>query len=248
MALYTADSKERVRDAVDMIDLVGSRTELRRAGADSFVGLCPFHDERSPSFSVKPSDKLFYCFGCQASGDVFSFVMQAEGLDFKGTLELLADRYGVQLELEAEDREAAARRLRRERLLALLERTCAFYERVLWDSDEAADARAYLLGRGLAEETLREFRVGYAPAAWDRVLVASRRGGFSERELFEVGLAARGQGSGPGDRRGAQHLAVLPRPPSRDVRRDGGNLGFTPCEPARPSFGRSCTKRSVEAG
>lgn len=200
MALYTAESKERVRDAVDMIDLVGSRTELRRAGADSFVGLCPFHEERSPSFSVKPSDKLFYCFGCQVSGDVFTFVMQSEGLDFKGTLELLADRYGVALELEAEDPAAAAQRQRRERLLALLERTCGFYERVLWNSEEGADARAYLLGRGLEEQTLREFRVGYAPSAWDRVLAGSRASGFTERELFEVGLAARAQGSGPGDR------------------------------------------------
>jgi len=200
LALYSADSKERVRDAVDMVDLVGSRTELRRAGADSFVGLCPFHEERSPSFSVKPSDKLFYCFGCQASGDVFSFVMQGEGLDFKGALELLADRYGVQLELEAEDPAAAARRQRRDRLLALLERTCEFYQRVLWESEEGAGARDYLLGRGLAEDMLREFRVGYSPAAWDRVFAASLRNGFSERECFDVGLAARGQGSGAGDR------------------------------------------------
>ncbi|GAC1434816.1 MAG: hypothetical protein NVSMB51_02940 [Solirubrobacteraceae bacterium] len=195
MALYTADSKERVRDAVDMVDLVGSRTELRRAGADSFVGLCPFHDERSPSFSVKPSDKVFYCFGCQASGDVFSFVMQAEGLDFKGALELLADRYSVELELEAEDPAAAASRRRRERLLELLERTCSYYERVLWDAPEAAAAREYLLGRGLTEPLLREFRVGYAPSERDRVLAASRRGGYSERELWDVGLLARGQGA-----------------------------------------------------
>ena len=84
MPRYTAESKERVRDAVDMVELVGARTELRRAGADSYVGRCPFHEERTPSFSVKPSTKVYYCFGCQAAGDAFTFVMETEGLDFTG--------------------------------------------------------------------------------------------------------------------------------------------------------------------
>jgi DNA primase len=191
VARYTSDSKERVRDAVDMLDLVGSRTELRRTGHDSYSGLCPFHDERTPSFGVKPSDKVYYCFGCQARGDAFTFVQEVEGVDFKGALELLADRYGVQLELEAEDPAAAARRQGRERLLELLERTCGYYERYLWDSREAARAREYLLGRGLDEASLRQFRVGYAPSAWDRVLIVSRQRGFSERELYDAGLAQR---------------------------------------------------------
>src|ERR1700689_5338937 len=100
MALYTADSKERVRDAVDMVELVGSRVaDLRQAGADSFVGRCPFHEERTPSFRVKPSTKVYYCFGCQEAGDAFTFVRETEGLDFRGTLESLAARYGVELDL-----------------------------------------------------------------------------------------------------------------------------------------------------
>ncbi len=191
MARYTADSKERVRDAVDMVDLIGSRTELRRAGADRYTGLCPFHEERTPSFGVTPSKKFYYCFGCQAAGDPFTFVREIEGLDFVAALEFLADRYSVKLELEAEDPQAAARRRRRERLTALLERTCVYYERYLWDSREAGRARDHLLGRGLDEAMLREFRVGYAPSAWDRVLVASRQGGFSETELYDVGLVQR---------------------------------------------------------
>jgi DNA primase len=191
MARYTADSKDRVRDAIDMVDLVGTRTELRRAGADSYSGLCPFHDERTPSFSVKPSEKLYYCFGCQASGDAFTFVMETQGLDFPGALELLADRYNVRLELEDEDPRASEGRRRRERLLELLERTCGYFERYLWESDEAARAREYLAGRGLEQALLAEFRVGYAPSAWDRVLLASRRGGFSERELLDAGLVQR---------------------------------------------------------
>ena len=174
MALYTEESKERVRDAVDMADLVGTRTELRRAGVNRLQGLCPFHDERTPSFGIDPQSKLFYCFGCGEGGDAFRFVELTEGLDFKGALEFLADRYGVQLELAEEDERAAEQRRRRERLLEVLERTAGFYVRYLWESDEAAPAREYLAGRGLEEGILREFRVGYAPSAWDKVLLASR--------------------------------------------------------------------------
>jgi DNA primase len=191
VALYTNESKDRVRDAVDFLELVSARTELRRAGPARYEGLCPFHDERSPSFGIDPTQKVYYCFGCQASGDVFTFVQETEGVDFKGALELLAERYGVELQREEEDPKEAEKRRRRDRLLELLSRTASYYERYLWESEEAARAREYLLGRGLSEQSLREFRVGYAPSAWDRVLLASRRGGFSEAELYATGLAQR---------------------------------------------------------
>lgn len=191
VALYTNDSRDRVRDAVDFVELVSARTELRRAGANRYEGLCPFHDERTPSFGIDPVQKVYHCFGCQASGDVFTFVQETEGVDFKGALELLAERYGVELQREAEDPADAERRRRRERLLELLDRTAAYYQRYLWESQEAGRARAYLAERGLAEDALREFRVGYAPSAWDRVLLASRRGGYSEQELYATGLAQR---------------------------------------------------------
>ncbi len=196
MALYTNDSKERVRDAVDMLDLVSSRVELKRAGANRLTGLCPFHDERTPSFGINPAEKVYHCFGCQASGDAFTFVMETEGVDFKGALEHLADRYKVTLELEDEDPQAAEKRRRRERLLELLERTATFYVRQLWETQEAAKAREYLAARGLQEGALREFRVGYAPSAWDTVLNGSRRAGFGNRELYDSGLAQRSQSSG----------------------------------------------------
>ncbi len=220
MALYTAASKDRVRDAVDFVELVSARTDLRRAGPARYEGLCPFHEERTPSFGIDPTQKVYYCFGCQASGDVFTFVQETEGADFKGALELLAERYGVELEREAEDPREAERRKRRERLLELLGRTAAYYERCLWDSDEAEGAREYLLGRGLGEEILREFRVGYAPSAWDRVLNASRRGGFSEQELYATGLAQRSKENGrPYDRFRSRIMFPL-----ADVR--GRVLGF----------------------
>ena len=196
MALYTNESKDRVRDAVDFVELVSARTELRRAGPARFEGLCPFHDERTPSFGIDPGQKVYHCFGCQASGDVFTFVQETEGVDFKGALELLAERYGVELAREQEDPREAERRKQRERLLELLKRTAAYYERYLWESSEALRAREYLLGRGLAEEMLREFRVGYAPSAWDQVQLASRRAGYSNREIYDAGLAQRSKQNG----------------------------------------------------
>ena len=193
MSRFTADSRDRVRDAVDMIAVVSDHTELRRAGASEYVGRCPFHDERTPSFGVNPIEKVYYCFGCQASGDVFTFVMETEGLDFPGALQTLADRFGVELQTEDEDPQASQRRQRRERLQSLLARAAAYYARYLWEAREALPAREYLLGRGLREETLQTFRVGYAPSAWDRILTASRRAGFSDEELLAVGLAQRSQ-------------------------------------------------------
>ena len=182
VALYTNESRDRVRDAVDFVELVSARTELRRAGPARYEGLCPFHDERTPSFGIDPAQKVYYCFGCQASGDVFTFVQETEGVDFKGALELLAERYGVELQREQEDPREAERRRRARAAAGAAERArAAYYERYLWESSEAARAREYLAGRGLGEEILREFRVGYAPSAWDRVLLASRRGGFTER-------------------------------------------------------------------
>jgi DNA primase len=180
-----------VFDAVDMVALVSARTELTRRGVDSYFGLCPFHEERTGSFHVRPDEKHYYCFGCQASGDPFTFVMETEGLDFKGAIEALADRFGVALQTEEEDPATASRRARDERLYTLLGRAATYYARYLWDSREASDARTYLLGRGLTEGTLREFRVGYAPSAWDRILRASRAAGFSEQELLDAGLVQR---------------------------------------------------------
>src|SRR5665213_2871864 len=220
MALYTNESKDRVRDAADFVEIVSARSELRRAGPARYEGLCPFHDERTPSFGIDPNQKVYYCFGCQASGDLFTFVQETEGVDFKGALELLAERYGVELQREEEDPKEAEKRRRRERLLELLSRTASYYERYLWESEEALKAREYLTGRGLGEEALRRFRVGYAPSAWDRVLLASRRGGFSERELYDTGLAQRSKQNGqPYDRFRSRIMFPL-----ADVR--GRVLGF----------------------
>ncbi|HEY7257030.1 MAG TPA: DNA primase [Solirubrobacterales bacterium] len=218
MALISSDSLERVKQAADIVEVVSAHTDLRRQGA-RWVGLCPFHEERTPSFSVDPQEKLYHCFGCGVGGDTIKFVEEKEGLGFAEAVELLADRYGVELEREREDPQAEARRLQRRRLGELLDRTAAFYASYLWDSEEAAKARAYLAGRGLTEETLRRFGVGYAPSAWDTVLVRGQRAGFDVGQLRAVGLAQRGRGGGEYDRFRARIMF-----PIRDRR--GRTLGF----------------------
>ena len=199
MALFTKDSIERVRDAVDMAELVGAKTDLRRVGS-RWTGLCPFHDERTPSFSVDPDRGLYHCFGCGVGGDAIRFVQETEALDFPEAVEALAERYGVRLEREEDDPAAERRRRRKERLHALLERAARFYAAYLWDSREAKRAREYLEGRGLSEAIAREFRVGYAPSAWDRMTVGAQQSGFSAEELMAAGLAQRGRGGALYDR------------------------------------------------
>ncbi len=200
MARYTQDSIERLREAVDMVDLVGSRTDLRRVGT-RWVGLCPFHDERTPSFSVNAEEGLYHCFGCQAGGDAIGFVRETEALDFAEAVELLAERYNVELKREREDPQEEERRRRRGRLLALLERTAAFYEKYLWESEDGRQARDYLASRGLSEEVLKTFRVGWSPKGWDKLCNGAARDGFTLQELLGAGLAQRKRsGEGAVDR------------------------------------------------
>ncbi len=218
MALISEESLERVKQAVDIVEVISAHTDLRRQGA-RWVGLCPFHEERTPSFSVDAQEKLYHCFGCGVGGDTIKFVEEKEGLGFAEAVELLADRYGVELQREREDPRAEAKRQQRRRLGELLDRTAAFYAQYLWDSEEAEKAREYLAERGLGEEALRAFGVGYAPSAWDTVLLRGQRAGFKVEELRAVGLAQRGRGGGEYDRFRSRIMF-----PIRDRR--GRTLGF----------------------
>jgi len=188
-----------VKDSADIVEIVSTYTDLRRAG-DRFTGLCPFHEERTPSFSVDPREKLYYCFGCEAGGDVFRFVQEKEGLGFPEAVEALGERYGVEIERESEDPRAEEARRRRARLGELLERTAGFYANYLSDHPEARKAREYLEARGLGGEVLRAFGVGYAPSAWDQVLVRGQRAGFGMQELAAAGLVQKGRQGGQYDR------------------------------------------------
>ena len=185
-------SVDEVKAAADMVAVVSAVTPLRRAGA-RWSGRCPFHEERTPSFSVNAQDKLFYCFGCGKGGDLVSFVMETERVDFAGAIEALAGRFNVPLEYEEASPHVEQQRRRRDRLLSLLDRAASFYERYLWDSPAGGQARDYLAGRGLREEVCREYRLGLALGG----TTLARRAladGFSREELSAAGLLGR-QGS-----------------------------------------------------
>ena len=191
MARIKDTSVEAVKAAADMVAVVQGRTQLRKTGA-RWTGRCPFHEERTPSFSVNAHDKLFYCFGCGKGGDIVTFVREMENLDFAGAIEWLAERFNVPLEYEQSDPRAEEARRRRDRLYALLDAAAAFYERYLWESQAGGAARDYLAGRGLREEVCREFRLGLALGGTTLVRKARERG-FTNDELVAAGLAnARG--------------------------------------------------------
>jgi len=182
-------SVEKVKSAAEILPLVEDYVQLRKAGG-TYKGLCPFHQERTPSFVVTPARGTFKCFGCSEGGDAISFVQKIDNLDFVGAIEALAKRFGVELEYEETSPEADHERRRRERLVQLLERATLFYERMLWDSELGADARAYLESRGLHEEIARVFRLGYAPGG-PTLTQAAQQQEFTRDELLGAGLANR---------------------------------------------------------
>jgi DNA primase len=181
-------SVEAVKGAANIVDLVEARTRLRKVGA-RYTGLCPFHQEKTPSFSVSPDRGTYYCFGCHAGGDSISFVRETESLDFVGAIEWLADRFHVPLEYEESSPEADAQRRRRERLYALLDQAASFYERVLW-TDSGQAVQDYLASRGLSEEACREFRLGLSPLG-ATLGNKAREKGFTQDELAASGLVTR---------------------------------------------------------
>jgi DNA primase len=186
MARIKDSSVRDVVAAADMVEVVSARTPLRRASGSRFTGRCPFHEEKTPSFSVNPVDKLYYCFGCGKGGDVISFVRETEGLDFVGAVEWLAERFRVPIEVEEASPQVEAERRRRDRLYAVLEQTADYFERLLWDGDGGAAVREYLAGRGLGDEIAKEFRLGLSPG---RGLVEkAREKGFTSDELRSAGL------------------------------------------------------------
>jgi DNA primase len=187
MARIKDESVERVKAAMEILPLVEDVVRLRKAGS-TYKGLCPFHSEKTPSFTVSPARGTFKCFGCNEGGDAITFVEKTENVDFVEAIELLARRFGVELEYEEASPEQDRKRRRDERLRALLERAAEFYSRVLWDSELGATAREYLASRGLEEEVCREFRLGYAPGG-ARLASRALQEGYARDELRDVGLA-----------------------------------------------------------
>ena len=195
MALYTRESKDRVRDAVDFVELVSARTELRRAGPARMRGCARSTTSAARRSGSTRGRRSTTALAARPRATCSRSCRRPRASTSKARSSCWRIAIGVELEREEEDPKEAER-AQRERLLELLSRTAEYYERYLWESTEAAKARDYLRERGLEEEILREFGVGYAPSAWDRVLLASRRGGFSEQELYATGLAQRSKENG----------------------------------------------------
>lgn len=184
---------EAVLGTVNIVDVISSYTSLRKRGND-YHGLCPFHQEKTPSFSVSAAKGLYYCFGCGEGGDAIRFLERAENLSFTEAVEQLAQRYAIPVEYEEGAGPDTGRRDRDDRLLQVLEKAARFYERFLWETEKGRVARAYLESRGLHEESSRLFRVGLAPAEWQGLHRRAAKEGFNELELEQAGLLVRRPG------------------------------------------------------
>ncbi|HLB61994.1 MAG TPA: DNA primase [Actinomycetota bacterium] len=193
------DDLAAVRERTDIAKLVSQYLTLRKSGHDSMVGLCPFHTEKTPSFSISPSKGVYYCFGCGAGGDAVRFLQQVENLTFVEAVERLAKEAGITLRYEGDSAEARRASSRRQSLHRANERAAELYHRTLLEGREGADARVYLESRGIDPETAKAFSVGYAPGYPD-FLLRRLSTEFSTEVLLEAGLATRDVEGGVRDR------------------------------------------------
>jgi len=184
---------DRVREATDIVEVIGQSVALKRSGAN-FKGLCPFHQEKTPSFTVHAGKQIYRCFGCGAGGNVFNFLMQRQGLGFVEAVKQLAQRAGIALPEDGQDAAEAQEKSRhRERLLDLLDQAAAWYRRQLKETPEANEARLYASQRGLGEESQEAFRLGYAPRDAGTLIRAAAAKGWDESLLMEAGLLSKGE-------------------------------------------------------
>ncbi|MFB7245125.1 DNA primase [Streptomyces populi] len=188
-----------VRDAVPIDAVVSEYLQLRNAGGGNLKGLCPFHDEKSPSFQVSPSKGLFHCFGCQEGGDTITFVMKVDHLTFSESVERLAAQAGITLRYEEGGYNPAHQRGERIRLVEAHKAAARFYTEQLDTSPEADTGRAFLAERGFDQAAAAHFGVGYSPQGWDHLTRHLRGKGFTDKELVLSGLAQEGR-RGPIDR------------------------------------------------
>ncbi len=189
MAQFSDEWLESVKGASDILDIVGAKVDLRQTGKN-YTGLCPFHDEKTPSFSVNPDKQFFYCFGCGAGGNVFNFLMRTEGLTFPEAAEALAEKSGI--EVPHRSAEDTRRQEQRDTLYRLNHKAAEFFYRAL-RAEKGKQARQYLTSRGIGRDLARHFFLGYAPDSWDALTNHLSSEGFSEELLLQAGLALRGQ-------------------------------------------------------
>ncbi len=184
------DAKERVRQAVDIVDLVGSYLSLRREGR-GYKALCPWHDDTRPSLQVNPERQSFKCWVCDIGGDVFSFIMQMEGVPFPEALSLLAERAGIALE-----KPSGVKTIDKRTLYQAMEWTAERYHRLLVDSPQGETARRYLAERSISPESIKRFRLGYAPDQWNWLEQSVRGTAHSMAVLEKIGVLRVRSGGG----------------------------------------------------
>lgn len=189
-------SVEEVRAVADIVEVVSGYTSLRKRGS-THLGLCPFHQEKTPSFSVSREKGLYYCFGCGAGGDTLDLVQELESLSFAEAVEYLGDRFSVEIEYQ-EGGPSVEKKEKEARLQEILEKATRFYERYLWETKKGEGARGYLTGRGLDEDVVRAFRLGLSPEGWRDLLGKAVQDGHSEQDLIDAGLVIKREQRGGG--------------------------------------------------
>ena len=190
------DPKDEIKQKTDIAELIGEYITLKPSGTDSFKGLCPFHNEKSPSFHVSTDRQIWHCFGCGEGGDCFSFVMKMEGMDFHEALVHLGKKLGIEIK-----RFASVEGNQKQRLITINDLASKFFHKVLVDSTQAVKARSYVESRGIPAELITKFELGCAPDDWSTLVDFLRKRSFSEAEILEAGLGLRRKsGSGLIDR------------------------------------------------
>lgn len=193
MSMYPREIVEAIKDRSDIVDLIGTYVSLKRAGSN-YNGLCPFHSEKTPSFTVFPDNQSFFCFGCEAGGDAFTFIMRTENLDYKGAIEFLAKRSGV--ELPSDGREET-RGVSRKRVFEMNLIAARFWRDCLFDPSLGRAGMEYLTEkRGLSLSIIRRFGLGYAPPEFGALTEVLRKNGFTDQEMKEAFLCGLSQKSG----------------------------------------------------
>ncbi|HQZ86447.1 MAG TPA: CHC2 zinc finger domain-containing protein, partial [Actinomycetota bacterium] len=192
MAKIRAEDVAEVRDRARIDEVVRETVELKPAGGGSYKGLCPFHEERSPSFQVSPAKGLWYCFGCGEGGDTIDFVRRVDALSFAEAVEKLAGKFGISLRYEEGSAAPARQQGQRTRLVAANRAAADFFRRAL-TTDEAEIGRTFLTERGFDDEVCATFGVGFAPQSWDALTNHLRSAGFRNDEITAAGLVSTGQ-------------------------------------------------------
>ena len=186
-----ASEIEEIKSRLNIVDVIGSYIKLEKAGIN-YRARCPFHDEKTPSFFVSPSRQLWHCFGgCNDGGDIFKFVMRIEGIDFADALKILAQKAGVELKASSPEWEKA--KTKRQTLLNLSEKATSFFIFQIEKSKTGKEAKEYLLRRGMTEETIKEWRIGYAPDAWQGLTDYLIGQGFKREDIIDAGLGIQSQ-------------------------------------------------------